>query len=120
MSISRSIVALAAFNSAFVSGSSLGGVSIIKEAHAGSFTCVCSHDGCSSPLERVRIVLDRASNLMTVDYGNEVHSGAPARIADKASGDTTYNLATDSKVGFKADGQMAFGWGRLWTCARDQ
>lgn len=89
----------------------------IDTKHNGSYVCVCTHEYChESSGKKVNILIQSQSNQITIDYEDEIHSGAPAVIVDKKSGFVTYQLASGGKIGFLPDGTPAFGWGKLWTC----
>ncbi len=90
----------------------------ILPSHAGSFRCRCLHEGCKeSSLTEVELLLDQVHDRLVINYGDEIQSGAPARTSHRG-GAVTYTLASRGTVGFSSNGEMKFGWGKLWTCKR--
>lgn len=90
----------------------------ILTSHVGKYRCLCLHEGCKSVAAReVRIHIDAAQDRLAINYGEETQSGAPARTIH-TEGSVLYTLASGGKVGFTSDGELNFGWGKLWTCHR--
>lgn len=92
----------------------------IREAHAGSYACLCDEAGaaCAKPENTIRLRLDRQADVLEIGSLKEIHSGAPARMERPALKSTVYSLASGASVGFGGDGKIYLNSSAGWDCKK--